>query len=252
MKRPRSLSLTRKSVKKSKKTSPATALSNQVARVNIPSAVSVANLRIYKYVRRTQLSIAMNQSTGWGGLSSYSLNWSFALDNTQGYINGIFTYNIPVPNYAEFASLYDYWRIGGVEMKIFYSANHASNAVPTLALPLFLIDNDYDDVDNGETVTTMAERQGTRYLQMGNTRPVKHCVKPAPVGPLQTTTSGGSIGIVNSAGLTTSGTWLNSGAPGVRHNGIKIVWDSQGRTSNADVGTCTFVFDTMYEFKGYR
>jgi len=172
------------------------------------------------------------------------------MENTQGYVNGIFTYNVPVPNYPEFAALYDYWRIGGVEMKAFYSCNVADSSTPAVAMPLLLIDNDYDDVDNGETVSSMLERSTTRYVQIFE--PIKHRCKPNPVGPLVVTSSGGGVSTPNSAGIYSEGQWLNSNSPGIRHNGIKIVWNTQGRTTNVDIGTITFSFKVLYEFKGVR
>lgn len=198
-------------------------------------------------------SIPMNQSTGFGGSSSYSLAFAFELAQVVGTLSGVYSIYLPVPNYLEFQALFDYYKIGNVRMKMFFSNNQSSLSTPTQALPIIHVSNDYDDIATAETINSILERAGTRTFQFtadqGNG--VTHYLKPQAVQYVQNLDPSGVSTSVN-GGMAPPGQWLNTTASQIIHPGVKILWNTQGRTTNIDIGTMTFLFEVEYIFKGFR
>lgn len=46
--------------------------------------------------------------------------------------------------------------------------------------------------------------------------------------------------------------WLDVAVSNIIHNGVKLVYNNQGRNNNTDIGSMTFIFEIEYTFKGYR
>lgn len=195
----------------------------------------------------------MNQASGFNNFGFY-LGFDFTLSNILGYHASAFQWAIPVPNSAEFTALFDYYCIKCVKMTFFYSHNTSPTGQPTQPLPILLLTNDYDDAQGPETLTSMNERSGVRRLQMAETggKPPTHWCKPCAVSyTTQTDPVSGTQSQIN-AGITRGTQWLNLAANVVRHSGVKLFWDTQGRSSAVDMGNLTISFEVCYTMAGWR
>lgn len=238
---------------------PTTSSSSTLARARAtfryanPPSITLSNQRTCSFTRTVAYSIALNESTGWGGSSSYSLAFGFQLAQIVGTLSGVYSIFLPVPNYTEFQALFDYYKIGNVRMKMFFSNNTSSLSSPATALPIIHISNDYDDINAAETVNSILERAGTRSFQFtaDHQYGISHYLKPQASQYVMNVDGTGFVASTN-GGVAPTGQWLNTAATQILHNGVKLVWNPQGRTSNTDIGTVTFLFEVEYMFKGFR
>lgn len=217
-----------------------------------PMSISFANVKQIDFWRTASFTYTLNQNTGFNGFGIF-LGWDFALGNVLGYHTGGFQWAVQVPGTSEFQNLFDYYCIKAVKMTLYYSHNTSTTNHPAEPLPLFLITNDYDDSQGPETVTTMNERSGVRRIQMGNTndRPPTHWCKPCAQSYVtQTDPVSGTQSQINAA--IRQVTWLNLAATQIRHSGVKLVWDTQGRTGVTDMGNLTVTFEMCYSMSGWR
>lgn len=210
--------------------------------------------RTVSFWRKSEINVSLNQSTGFGG-GGNNINFGFALGNIFGYVNGVFTYAPVVPNASDFQSLFDYYKINAVKMQIFYSKTVSEQSTTvTSGMPIMLIANDFDDVQESMTLATMNERVGVRHVQFSSDQPrgINHYIKPKPsTVVVQANVTTGVLTTAN-AGIPFGTTWLDVAQSNIIHNGVKIFYDNQGLTTATNLGTVTFVFDVEYVFKGYR
>jgi hypothetical protein len=159
-----------------------------------------------------------------------------------------------VPSSAEFQALFDYYQIRSVKMQIFFTANASSLNNNTLAMPILLIANDFDDINTNESFSSMMQRVGCRHVQFdsSNSNGIKHYLKPRPSNTIMVTDAVTGAQGTASVGIPFGSTWINTTQTNVVHNGVKILYDAQGLTTNQTIGNITFVFDVEYCFKGYR
>lgn len=218
-----------------------------------PMSVRFSNVRQIDFWRTSSFTWTMNQNTGFNGFGQY-LGFDFSLGNIFGYHQAGYQWGILVPSSAEFVNLFDYYCIKAVKMTLYYSHNTSTTNHPAEPLPIFLITNDYDDAQGPETLITMNERSGVRRIQMGVTgeRPPTHWCKPCVQSyTTQTDPVNGTQSQIN-AGITNRTQWLNLAANAVRHSGVKLFWDTQGRTGVTDMGNLTIVFEICYTMSGWR
>jgi len=210
--------------------------------------------RTVTFWRKTEINLSLNQSTGFGG-SGTSLNWGFALGRIIGFLNGSFTYAPVVGGASEFQALFDYYKINSVKMQMFYSKTVSETSTTvTTGMPIMIIANDFDDIAESMTLSTMNERVGCRHVQFdaSSQRGVTHYIKPKPNSVVvQTDVATGALSTAN-AGVVFGTQWLDCAQSNIVHNGIKIFYDNQGLTTSVALGNITFVFDVEYVFKGYR
>jgi len=220
-----------------------------------PYQIKVTSGRTMSFWRQCQVNISLVQGTGWQGSGAANINWGFALGNVFGFRNGTFQYLIPVPNASEFQALFDYYMIKNVKMTMFFSKTDADFSVgASVAMPILHICNDFDDIAESMTVDSMMQRLGNRTVQFdsANTSGIRHYVKPTISSVVvQTDVSTGAVSSSNS-GIPTGSSWLDVAQSNIVHNGIKVVYNTQGRTASTEIGTVTFIFDIEYCFKGYR
>lgn len=218
-----------------------------------PMSVAFSNVKQIDFWRTTSFNWTMNQNTGFNAFGQY-LGFDFSLGNIFGYHSGGFQWAITVPGASEFQALFDYYCIKCVKITFYYSHNTSTTNHPAEPLPIFLVTNDYDDAQGPETLTSMNERSGVRRMQMGNTndRPPEHWVKPCvPSYTTQTDPVSGTQSFLN-AGITRKTQWLNLAANAIRHSGVKLFWDTQGRTGLTDMGNLTITFEICYGMSGWR
>jgi len=219
-----------------------------------PYQIQPSSGRTVSFWRKTQVSIALNQSTGYAS-TNFNLNWGFSLGRIVGYLGGTFSYSLPVSNASEFQALFDYYKINAVKVQIFFSKTEADFSVGAAqAMPMLLICNDFDDIEEAMSRNSMNERVGCRHVQFdgSNSNGINHYVKPKPTNTVvQTNVDTGVLSSAN-AGVVFGTQWLDCAQSNIVHHGVKTYYDNQGRTSSVDLGTITFIFDVEYCFKGYR
>lgn len=217
-----------------------------------PMQLQLSNARTCSFTRTVNYSIALNESTGFASTSK-NLNWGFCLGSVNGWLGGIYSINTPVASTSEFQALFDYYKIGSVRMRMFFTNNTSNVSTANTGLPLFHICNDFDDVAEAMTTNSILERGGVRTVQFDamNHSGLAHWVKPTATGVVvQVDPSTGSFSSSSSGIPPTQ--WLDVASSNIIHNGIKIVYNSQGRNNNTDLGSVTFIFEIEYVFKGYR
>lgn len=218
-----------------------------------PMSVSMSNTKQIDFWRTASFTYTMNQNTGFNGFGQF-LGFDFALGNVLGYHQAGFQWAITVPGSSEFQALFDYYCIKAVKVTFYYSHNTSTTNHPAEPLPILLVCNDYDDAQGPETLSSMNERSGVRRIQMGNTNdvPPTHWVKPCvQTYTTQTDPVSGTQSQIN-AGINKGTQWLNLAASQIRHSGLKVFWDTQGRTGVTDMGNLTVTFEICYTMSGWR
>lgn len=100
------------------------------------------------------------------GISNMQIN--FMLSGINLYLGGTTWTTLTMPNYAEFTTLYDQFRIDWVEGEIYFSANSAESvSANNGTLPMLICAKDYDD-SNTATSTDLAQYNNCQYWQLGN------------------------------------------------------------------------------------
>lgn len=201
------------------------------------------------------MSVPLGQTTGFNGAGN-NINWGFALGRIVSFTDGVFSYSLQVPNASDFQNLFDYYMIKTVKMTLFFTKNTDSiqSSGNTFGLPIFQVANDFDDIAETMTLSSMNERVGCRHVQFdsNNTNGINHYVKPKPSSVVvQTDVITGAQSTAN-AGVVFGTQWLDVAQSNIVHNGIKVFYVNQGLTTVVTLGTVTFVFDVEYVFKGYR
>ncbi len=219
-----------------------------------PYQIQPSSGRTVTFWRKTELNLLLNQSTGFDTYGK-NVNFGFSLGRIIGYVDGVFRYSIAVPNFSDFQSLFDYYMINAVKIQMFYSKTVAENTTTTTTgMPIFIIANDFDDIQESMTLFTMMERVGARHVQFqaDNQKGITQYIKPKPTSVMtQTDVLTGALSVSNS-GIPFGSTWLDTANSNIVHNGVKFYYDNQGLTTSVAMGCITFVFDVEYVFKGYR
>lgn len=219
-----------------------------------PYQIQPSSGRTVTFWRKTELSLSLNQLNGFG-VGGNNINFGFALGYVFGFLNGSFTYAPSVPSASEFQALFDYYRVNAVKMQIFFSKTVSElSTTVTSGMPMLLICNDFDDVAETMTLSTMSQRVGVRHVQFtsDNGRGITHYVKPKPTNVVVQTDSATGAFTAANAGVVFGSQWLDTAQSNIMHNGVKIFYNNQGLTTNVTLGNITFVFDVEYVFKGYR
>lgn len=219
-----------------------------------PYQITPASGRTVTFWRKTELNLALNQSTGFG-IGGLNLNFGFALGYVFGYLNGAFTYAPTVPNASDFQALFDYYQIKAVKLQMFFTKNTSDQSGgSTIGMPILIVCNDFDDVQEPMTLALMNQRVGVRHVQFSadNQNGINHYIKPRPSTVVVQTDFATGVQTSANAGIPMGSTWLDCAQSNILHNGIKIFYDNQGLTTATNLGNITFVFDICYEFKGYR
>lgn len=223
-------------------------------RYSNPMYIQPSNARTASFWRTVSTSIVIQEAGGFAATSP-SLNWGFSLGNVYGWLGGAFVYAIPVPNATEFSALFDTYKINAVRMKMFFTNNNSSVNSPNTGLPLIHVANDFDDVTEFMTVSSICERAGVRHLQFDavNHTGLNHWVKPVPKDLTVSTDPATGAVTTTTNGIPYTGKWLDTANSQIVHNGIKVVYNSQGRTpAGTDIGSITFIFEIEFTMKGYR
>lgn len=219
-----------------------------------PYQIQPSTKRPVTFWRKSEISIALGQSTGFNGVGN-NVNWGFSLGRIFGFVNGVFTYSIIVSGSGEFQALFDYYKINAVKMQMFFTktvGDQTSGAA--VGMPMLLIANDFDDIAESMTLNSMNERVGCRHVQFdaNNTNGITHYIKPKPTSVIVQTDVTTGVQSASNSGIVFGTQWLDSAQSNIVHNGVKVFYNNQGVTSLVTLGNVTFVFDVEYVFTGYR
>lgn len=132
-----------------------------------------------------------------------------------------------LPSYTEFTTLYDQYKIRGVQLTIWLQANSFSSkqilsnaptaATPDIQLPMLYYVRDYDDA-TGLTLPAMQQYPGMKMRQMD--RPIKIFVRPKPLLMLYESS------IATGYGTAYRNTpWVDINHVDVPHYGLKMIID---------------------------
>jgi len=220
-----------------------------------PYQITPSSGRTVTFWRKAQVSLQLNQSTGFSGLGNFNVNWGISLGRIFGFLGGTLTYGVTIPNASEFQALFDYYMIRSTKLQMFFSkTNNDQSSGATLGMPMLLIANDFDDIAEVMTLSSMNERVGVRHVQFDatNTNGINHYIKPKPTNVMVQTDISTGAQSSSSSGVVFGSQWLDIASSNIVHNGIKVFYDNQGLTTATTLGNITFVFDVEIVCKGYR
>jgi hypothetical protein len=206
--------------------------------------------------RKTEINFQLGQTTGFQG-GGKNINFGFSLGRVFGWVDGVFTISSVTPNFSEFQALFDYYKINAVKMQVFFTkttSDLGSTSNSSLGMPMLLIANDFDDIQETMTLFSMMERVGCRHVQFdaSSQRGICHYVKPKPSNTVVQTDITTGLTSTSPAGVVFGTQWLDCATSNIVHSGIKVYYDNQGLTTATVLGNISFVFDVCFEFKGYR
>lgn len=218
-----------------------------------PYQITPSSGRTVTFWRKCEVNLTLNQLTGFQ-LAGNNVNFGFSLRSVFGFINGVFAINTSVPNVSEFQALFDYYRISAVKLQMFFTKNVSETSGLNIGLPVMLLANDFDDIAETMTRDSMNERVGCRHVQFSayNENGINHYIKPKPDTVIVQTDPTTGVESASNSGVVFGSQWIDTAQSNIVHNGIKVLYDSQGLTNSAALGNVSFVFDICYDFKGYR
>lgn len=187
----------------------------------------------------------MNQFYGFSGSGFYDLQFNFLLAGVAININGAYSSSCSMPSISEFTNLFDMYMIDRVDLTLFYSNNTSGVSTPAYSMPIWWIAEDYNSSD-AATLTAIQQYSNVRAHFLGESggAPVRLSIRPKAT--IQANTSGSTYtGNISSVGPT----WLNTANTDVPHFGVKLAWDTSGRTTNLDVGNINITAKFHLKFK---
>lgn len=205
---------------------------------------------MHKFSRMAETQFTMVPGStgafGFQGLGSNSIQIKFSLKNLYCDFGGSVGV-IQMPNYTDFTSLFEQYRVTGAQLQMFFNRNSDSTATGGATLPLVAFIKDYV---NGVPLGSLGEalQYGNVELkQFGNTRGESPAVKVAlsPKVAIETNDYG-----VFPAAVATSGQWFDTHYPDLPWYGVKGWYDNQTTgAGGAAVGTISLYVKVFYEFR---
>lgn len=188
--------------------------------------------KIHEFVRTCSTGATLSQVIGLDEYNGFTYNGSstggfncqlvFALTGMDVYFGGVKTATIAMPNYAEFTSMYDQYRIDWVEVRFMFSNNSSSVNSPATVLPAFYIAKDYDDA-NSAGRPELEQYNNLKIWQAGGqtNRNGIFKVRVKPRAAVQYYN-----GVASGYGPTQGQPRIDTSSPAVPHYGLKMAWDT--------------------------
>jgi len=183
-------------------------------------------------------------TNGLNGTGYYDMQLSFSLSAMNALVHGVTQNNWPVPNYAEFTSLFDLYRIKYVVVEIFLNSNSSTVTTPAVSLPIVYTAVTSDDA--GATTQTAIQQYSTCKTEQFQTSRtgIKRIFRPKPSNLVYN-------GITS--GYSPTNQWLDTAYPETPHFGMKIVFDPIHNTTASQVcGYVTVVTKYVIEFRNAK
>lgn len=132
-----------------------------------------------------------------------------------------------VPNYTEFTTLYDNFKITGIQLKFYPRLTDQTS--PGTSYGQFIWCTDYDDATAPTGVNELLQRQSTKvYIPVGN-RPLKFFYRPRAASAVYNGTG------FTAYAQTSQNTWVDCNNAGVPFYGSKWVWTGTSAAYQMDV-----------------
>lgn len=178
------------------------------------------------------------------GITSQSLSMGFSLSSFSIYLGGTNVVNVVVPNYTEFGSLFDKYRIDKVD--IYYTSswdsNNGSGGVQLFYGPAVAYTIDTDDALS-TSASDLMQFAKCKYTQLSNQRSRNLLASFRPEPNIPTYTAGGTI--AGSAGAPKD-LWLDAATPAIEHYGFKMAIDQLNTTTQANSDWTQIQFQVRY------
>lgn len=205
------------------------------------SRFSQSGVPVHRYSRMTSQAVTINPSSGFNAVG-FDLSIVFSLSTTQFFIAGVLASSASNPGASDFTSLYDQYRLEGVEVAFMYGANaFAPGLANTAQLPIMNIVFDPTDVSI-ISLSSILQYQDLHTVQLGNQRTQNGYTVACRPRPLATLSSTAQAGIQVAP-------WISKDTPTVGHYGIKVFYDNAGSTLNAVMGTLTMYVKYKWAFR---
>lgn len=187
----------------------------------------------------------MNAFYGFSASGYYDLQMNFLLAGVAINVNGAYTTSANLPSITDFTNLFDQYMIDKVDLTFYYSNNTSGVSTPAYSMPIFWIAEDYNSSE-ASPLTTIQQYSNVKahYLGESGGAPIRLTIRPK--ASLQANTSGGTYtGNVVAPGPT----WINCDGTAVPHFGVKLAWDTSGRSTNIDVGNINITAKYHLKFR---
>lgn len=213
-------------------------------------ARSLTSRKLYSFGRWVDQSLFVDPLTGQPALGGSQSGWSLGTTapndhNTIGVgLAGSFSMN-DLPSVGEYSTLFDSYRIRGIEVEVNYSFNtgwNSDNASSTLAMPSVMWVEDNDDAVAPSTLSILQQYQSAKtYTFRGDNRPLRFTIRPHAATQVY------RPGVVNAYSQMAADTWLDFTYPDVPHYGLKMFFSNVGvNPTNANFTfRMRYIFDTQ-------
>jgi len=221
--------------------------STRMVRTRVPRLLGLKAEKLYRFVRKTGVTYALNPSTGMGvgGTFSYGSGHTYKLSEVS--IAGQ-NATATLPNAAaEFQALFEFWRIDQIRVRMFYSHSPSgAQTAPSNATgyPMLYICPDFTDGAAPTSAAQIQQKSDCRIVQLGNARPTSITFRPKPAQAVfQFGTFSGY------AANQSQDVWLSTSYPLSENYGLKI-WYQPLDTTNALNGQIFMDIEYHLSFKG--
>lgn len=206
----------------------------------------------HRFTRTCAAQFGVNSFQGFtsaSGATIYGNGVGFDYSLSQVTISGnLNSFTVAIPNYAEFTSLFDQYRIVGVKERWVWTNNvtNASSAVGSLVgtcNPVVLTDSDRNDSAPPTSSTELMERDSTKYLSFDSNGPKKLFLRPNVDIPIGVGGTGAAIAAQGSP-------WISTAAVTAKYYGRKN-WMMSASSAGTQLQTgYIWVFFTLeFEFR---
>lgn len=223
-------------------------------------------LRVYRgiptihcFERKAYVNYKMWSTSGFGNIGAAvglgnDLAFSFAINGVTiiAALNGGASAPLntaPLPNYTEFTTLFDQYKIKSCTIDMRFANNNSSINSPNTSLPVLYYADDNDDVvPISQNALQQYVHCKTTMLGTGAKEFTRHRVVPKPLVQLYET------GVSTAYSNPVKPIWIDCNDSAVPHYGVKMVWDNGMDTAAADtnIGVISFIVTYVIEAKNVR
>lgn len=209
---------------------------------------------VYKFVRTTApLTMVATGAAGFlkqdGSVTyGFGIGAKFELSGAVFNATSSAPATVALPNYTEFVSLFDHWKIDNIEMCIRVGATNAPNLTVNNPFPTFLICYDSDNSTAPVSKEELCQRPETVFWTPGEKNTNVFKKKFTPRFALGTSQGGVFTGYSEAL----KGSYADCNYPGVDCFGIKIWADFMGQVNASQVCPMEIYFKYTLSFKGVQ
>lgn len=146
----------------------------RVAKKRYPRTIMYKSVKMHNFIRNVTnqtfpISIITGGATpGFNASGIADMQINFMLQGVNLLLGGTTWTTLAMPNYTEFTTLYDQFRIDWIEGEVYFSANSSESInANNGTLPMLICAKDYDDSNSADS-TALAQYNNCQYWQLGN------------------------------------------------------------------------------------